>query len=125
MHIQVPEHRYPNMGWGGLAYPPFTLPMGNNLEDVNLCPRMSGTEAYLKNLFTDVATKYNPDGYWLDFIDGMPTYCIAGHRHNYALFGEGFKRSLETIKTTILAYNPKAVVHFRARYANLNTKSSA
>jgi hypothetical protein len=125
MHIQLPQQRYASMGWSGLAYPPFVLPLGSNLENVNLCPRMSSTETYLKNLFTDVATKYNPEGYWLDFIDGMPTYCIASHNHSDALFGDGFKRSLDTIKSTILSFNPQAVVHFRARYANLNTKPFA
>lgn len=124
-HIQLPQQRYASMGWLGIAYPPFILPMGNNFEDVNLCPRMSSTQTYLKNLFTDVATKYNPEGYWLDFIDGMPTYCVASHTHNHPLFGDGLKNSLDTIKSTILSFNPKAVVHFRARYANLNTKTFA
>src|SRR5678809_52885 len=114
-----------NMGWEGLAYEPFSLPLGNNLENVNLCPRMASTQAYLRNLFTEVATKYKPEGYWLDFIDGMPTYCIAPHTHTYPLFGDGLKRSLQTIKDTILTYDPDAIVHFRARYANLNTKPYA
>jgi hypothetical protein len=86
---------------------------------------MAQTETYLKNLFTDVATKYNPEGYWLDFMDGMPTYCTAAHNHSFVLFGDGFRHSLQTIKETILRYNPRAIIHFRARYANLNTKAFA
>jgi hypothetical protein len=125
MHIQLPQHRYSAMGWAGLTYEPFTLPLGNNLESINLCPRISSTQRYLRNLFDEVATKYKPEGYWIDFIDGMATYCVAPHRHDYALFGEGLKRSLETIKSTILLHDPHAIVHFRARYANLNTKSYA
>jgi hypothetical protein len=123
MHVQLPTVSNPGMGWPGATSPPFTLPLRNDLEDVNICPRQASTAAYLKNLFTDVASKYNPEGYWLDFIDGMPTYCIAGHTHHYALYGQGIKQSLETIKQTILSFNPKAIVHFRARYANLNLKS--
>jgi len=123
MHVQLPTVTNPSMGWTGLTYTPFTLPLRNNLEDVNICPRQSATASYLRSLFTDVASKYNPEGYWLDFIDGMPTSCIAGHTHNYALFGQGFKQSLDAIKETILSFNPKAIVHFRARYTNLNMKS--
>jgi hypothetical protein len=125
MHIQLPSTLNASLGWSGTAYAPFTLPLGNNLEDVNICPRLARTATYLKNLFTDVATKYNPEGYWLDFIDGMPTYCIASHNHSYDLFGDGFRHSLQTIKDTILTYNPRAIVHFRERYSNLNTKSFA
>jgi alpha-galactosidase len=125
MHIQLPMQVSPGMGWPGQSYNPFALPLGNNLEDVNLCPRMASTATYLQNLFTDVATKYHPDGYWLDFIDGMPSFCVAPHRHSEAVFGNGFNRSLQTIKDTVLSFNPQAIVHFRERYANLNTKSYA
>jgi hypothetical protein len=125
IHIQLPVRRYASMGWGGLAYEPFALPLGNNLESVNLCPRMASTQAYLRKLFTEVATTYKPEGYWLDFIDGMSSYCIAPHTHTYALFGDGLRRSLQTIKDTILSNDPDAIVHFRARYANLNTKPFA
>jgi hypothetical protein len=113
------------MGWGGLAYEPFALPLGNNLESVNLCPRVASTQTYLKDLFTEVATTYRPEGYWLDFIDGMSSYCVAPHTHSYPLFGEGLRRSLQAIKETILSHDPEAIVHFRARYANLNTKPFA
>ena len=125
IHIHVPTRRYPAMGWSGLAYEPFALPVGNNLETVNLCPRMAATQKYLRDLFTEMATMYKPEGYWIDFIDGLATYCVAPHAHDYSLFGDGFRRSLETIKSTILLNDPDAVVHFRAHYANLNTKSFA
>lgn len=124
-HIQIPANYDGSLGWPGLAYAPFALPLGENLETVNLCPRMTSTQTYLRNLFNEMATRYRPDGYWLDFIDGISSYCVAPHNHDQALFGDGFKKSLETIKTTILARNPNAIVHFRARYANLNTKSYA
>jgi hypothetical protein len=113
------------MGWAGVAHEPFTLPLGDNAESVNLCPRLSSTQVYLKRLFTEVATKYKPEGYWLDFIDGMATYCVAPHSHDYPFFGDGLNRSLEAIKQTILLNDPHAIVHFRARYANLNTKRYA
>ncbi len=125
LHIQIPHDRESSLGWFGLDYAPFALPLGNNLETVNLCPRMSSTQTYLRTLFNEMATRYRPEGYWLDFIDGISTTCVASHNHDQALFGDGFKRSLETIKNTILTRNPNAVVHFRAPYANLNTKSYA
>lgn len=124
-HIQLPTTLDSSLGWIGQSYSPFTLPFRNNLEDVNLCPRLASTTAYVKNLFTDVAEKYNPEGYWLDFIDGMPAPCVAGHTHTYNSFSDGLKQSLNAIKQTILAHNPMASVHFRARYANLNLKSYA
>ena len=125
MHIQIPSDFNSVLAWPGVTSSPFTSPLGQNLETVNLCPRLSTTTTYLKNLFSEMATRYNPDGYWLDFIDGMSTFCVAGHRHTYSTFGDGFKRSLDAVKTTILAANPNATVHFRARYANLFTKPYA
>ena len=53
MHIQLPERQYSAMGWSGVTPEPFTLPLGNNLESVNLCPRMSSTEKYLRRLFPE------------------------------------------------------------------------
>ena len=125
LHIQIPSEDSSMLGWSGLTYAPFALPLGGNLETVNLCPRMSSTQTYLRTLFNEMATRYRPDGYWIDFLDGISSQCVAPHTHAQALFGDGLKKSLETIKTTILARNPNAVVHFRARYANLNTKSYA
>lgn len=125
LHIQVPMDVDPSFGWSGLTYSPFALPLSDSLETVNICPRMSSTQTYLRTLFTEMATRYRPDGYWLDFLDGISTQCVAPHTHDQALFGDGFRNSLETIKNTILTMNPKAIVHFRARYANLNTKPYA
>lgn len=125
MHIQIPVDNAPWMGWQGLAFAPFALPLGRNLETVNLCPRLSATQTYLKNLFQEMATKYKPDGYWLDFIDGMASYCVAPHTHNYESFGDGFRKALDAIKSTIRTNNPNAIVQFRSKYANLNTKSFA
>lgn len=125
MHVQLPDVLNPSMGWLGAESNPYTLPLTTNQEDVNICPREASTAAYLQNLFGEMATNYNPEGYWLDFIDGMPTSCIAGHNHTYALYSDGLKQSLGTIKQTILSFNPKAIVHFRARYTNLNLKPYA
>jgi hypothetical protein len=124
-HIQIPSADNVRLGWMGLSYAPFALPLGQNLETVNLCPRVRSTQTYLKNLFVEMEGKYKPQGYWLDFIDGLATYCVAPHQHSDAQFGDGFRKTLDIIKTTILSTNPDAVVQFRARYANLNTKSFA
>jgi hypothetical protein len=125
IHIQIPSAGNVGLGWMGLTYSPFALPLGQNLETVNLCPRLRSTQTYLKNLFSEMEGKYKPQGYWLDFIDGLATYCVAPHAHSDAQFGDGFRKTLDIIKTTILSTNPDAVVQFRARYANLNTKSFA
>ncbi|HYR84070.1 MAG TPA: hypothetical protein VE422_08335 [Terriglobia bacterium] len=124
-HIQIPSATNVGLGWMGLAYSPFALPLGQNLETVNLCPRVRSTQTYLKNLFVEMEGKYKPQGYWLDFLDGLATYCVAPHQHSDALFGDGFRKTLDIIKTTILSSNPDAVVQFRAKYANLNTKPFA
>ena len=125
LHIQISSDFSSLPGWSGLTSSPFVLPRGENLETVNLCPRNRSTQTYLRDLFTEMAGKYKPDGYWLDFIDGLAIYCVAPHVHNYNTFGEGLHADLETIKSTILSTNPGATVHFRAKYANLNNKSFA
>ncbi|MBI4473975.1 MAG: hypothetical protein HY646_15005, partial [Acidobacteria bacterium] len=126
LHIHLPQKLESMPGWNGIPIAPFALPINaQQLETVNLCPRAAGTEAYFSNLFTEMVTEYAPDGFWLDFMDGVAANCTALHEHRYETFGEGFRRSLETMRSRILAANPDAVVHFRAPYANLNTKQFA
>jgi hypothetical protein len=72
-----------------------------------------------------MSRKYRPNGYWIDFIDGLSSYCVAPHMHTTEQFGDGLNQSLDTMKKTILSLNPRASVHFRSPYANLNTKSFA
>lgn len=118
LHIQIPK----TSNSGALA--PAALPNGpNTLEDVNFCPQSAATHEYLKALFDEMASTYRPEGYWLDYIDGMPPMCIAQHRHDFDTFGAGFRAALATIRQTILKYDPNPIVHFRAQYANLNNKS--
>lgn len=124
-HIQIPTQQNPLFGWTGLTSPPFALPLGQDLETINLCPRMTSTHTYLRNLFLKMGTKYHPDAYWIDFVDGLASYCIAPHIHANELFGEGLNRSLDAIRRAIRFINPQAAVHFRSPYANLNTKSFA
>ena len=50
---------------------------------------------------------YKPEGYWLDFIDGMSPIALRRMTHTYTLFGDGSKRSLQTIKDTILSHDSK------------------
>jgi alpha-galactosidase len=125
LHIQIPATQNPLLGWAGLTFAPLALPLGQNLETVNLCPRMAATQTYIQSLFVEMGRRYRPDGYWIDFLDGMANYCVAPHAHGTEQFGEGLNRSLATMKRTILSLNPRATVHFRAPYANLNTKSYA
>jgi len=93
-------------------------------ESVNVDPRVQATQDYLKALFTELATKYTPDGFWIDFIETISNYCIADHAHDYA-FGDGLRASLQTIRDTILQNVPNAVVYNRGPYANLNNKAFA
>jgi hypothetical protein len=126
LHIQVPSKVVTIPGWGGFGGAPFYLPASDdNLENVNLCPRLQGTHTYLYQLIREVADKYKPDGYWLDFIDGMPTFCTASHVHDVESFGEGLRLSLGAIRSAIQDTTPNAVVQFRANYANLNNKAFA
>jgi hypothetical protein len=124
-HIQIPIRSNPLFGWTGINSPPFALPLGDNLESVSLCPRLASTQTYLRNLFFEMGVRYHPDAYWIDFIDGLSSYCIAPHSHTSDTFGDGLNKSLDAMKRAIRVVNPNAAVHFRAPYANLNTKAFA
>jgi hypothetical protein len=124
-HIQLPIQQNPLFGWPGLTGSPFALPLGENLESVNLCPRLASTQTYLRNLFLEMNARYHPDAYWIDFVDGLTSYCIAPHAHTNDAFGQGLNRSLDAMKRAMRFNNPNVAVHFRAPYANLNTKSYA
>lgn len=124
-HIQVPNRQSPVFGWSGITISPFALPLGQSLETVNLCPRLVSTQTYLRNLFREMNAKYHPDAYWIDFLDGLTSNCIAPHTHSDETFGEGLNRSLDAMKLAMRFNNSKVAVHFRAPYANLNTKSYA
>ena len=125
-HIQIPNQQQNSLfGWIGLTVSPFALPLGQNLETVNLCPRVASTQIYIRNLFLEMNARYHPDAYWVDFIDGLASNCIAPHTHSSETFGEGLKRSLELMRRAARLNNPNVAVHFRAPYANLNTKAYA
>jgi hypothetical protein len=121
LHIQIVKPS----NTAGFASTSLPLDGTNNLEDVNLCPRLSVTHQYLKDLFTEMSRTYHPEAYWLDFIDGMPAYCIARHQHDYPSFGEGLSGALGSIRDTILGMEQDPVIQFRAQYANLHNKTFA
>ena len=79
----------------------------------------------LQQLVREMALKYKPDGYWLDFIDGIPSICVAPHQHDIETFGQGLQLSLEAVRSAIQDTTPGAVVQFRANYANLHNKAYA
>jgi hypothetical protein len=93
--------------------------------DVHLDPRTGATQDYLKGLFTELATSYKPDGFWIDFIENIPIFCIANHPHDYGTFGDGLRATLETIRSAILQNVANPVVFNRSTYANLNNKAYA
>lgn len=120
LHIQIPKTSNSN------SLAPYDLPEGSNtLEDVNLCPQLTATHRYLKDLFGQMASTYHPEGYWLDFLDGMPAVCVAPHHHDFDTFGGGLRAALTAIRDAILENDVNPVVQFRAQYANLNNKSFA
>jgi hypothetical protein len=126
LHIRVPSTPGSMPAWGGFGGTPFYLPSGeDSLENINLCPRLSATHRYLYQLIREVATKFRPDGYWFDFIDGMPSICTASHAHDVESFGDGLTFSLSAIRAAINETTPNAVVQFRANYANLHNKEFA
>jgi hypothetical protein len=123
LHIHVPT-KWTIPGWPGFPGEPFHLPLSDDtLENVNLCPRLSATRGYLQGLIFEMAAKYKPDGYWLDFIDGMPSFCVAQHAHDSETFGDGLRLSLDVVRSAIETTTPGAVIQFRANYANLHNKS--
>jgi hypothetical protein len=124
-HIQIPARANPFFGWTGITASPFALPLGDRLETVNLCPRLASTQTYLRNLFFEMGAKYHPDAYWIDFVDGLSSVCIAPHTHTSDSFGDGLRKSLDSMRRAIRIVNPAAGVHFRAPYANLHTKPYA
>ena len=97
----------------------------DSAESLFLDPRTQGTQGYLQSLFSELATKYNPTGFWIDFLDSIPEFCIANHSHDYATFGAGLKASLDAIKATILQNVANPVVYNRSTYANLTNKTYA
>jgi hypothetical protein len=120
LHIQRPNSS------NSASLAPYDLPVSDGrLEDVNLCPQVSATQSYLRNLFTEMASTYHPDGYWIDFLDGVPAMCVAPHHHDYDTFGAGFHAAMKAIRDAILSNNSSPIVEFRAQYANLNNKSFA
>jgi hypothetical protein len=110
---------------GGLEVAPMTLRLGRRFdENVNLCPRESGTRAHLKSLFERVSNDYRPNGYWLDFQETIPFLCESFHFHG-SDFGEGFNASQDTIKQAVLSTVDRPTVELRFPVANLNSKPYA
>ncbi|MCI0420771.1 MAG: hypothetical protein L0312_16350 [Acidobacteria bacterium] len=110
---------------GGLDVSPMTLRLGRRYdENVNLCPRDSGTREHLKALFERVSTDYCPDGYWLDFQETIPFLCESFHSDE-GDFGQGFNLTQDTIKQTVLSAVDRPTVELRFPVANLNNKPYA
>jgi hypothetical protein len=110
---------------GGLEFSPMTLRLGRRYdENVNLCPRNSGTREHLKGLFERVSADYRPNGYWLDFQETIPFLCESFHAHGSS-FGEGFNLTQDTIKQTVLSAVENSTIELRFPVANLNNKPFA
>src|SRR5262245_5619790 len=110
---------------GGVEFSPMTLRFGRRYdENVNLCPRSSGTREHLKELFERVSADYRPNGYWLDFQETIPFLCESFHQHRDD-FGQAFTAAQETIKETVLSSIENPTVELRFPVANLNNKPHA
>ena len=119
------SQRYPATKNLHIVTPPFPSLGTDAAADAHLDPRTSGTQDYLKSLFTEIATKYKPDGFWIDFVEQIPIFCIGNHSHDYATFGEGLRASFEAIRSAIVQNVPNPVVFNRSTFANLNNKAYA
>ena len=117
--------RYPATKSLHIVTPAFPSIGEDAAMDLHLDPRTGGTQAYLTSLFTELATTYKPDGFWIDFLEQIPIFCIANHPHDYSTFGEGLRAALDTIRATIIQNIANPVVFNRSTYANLNNKTYA
>ncbi|MBM3804402.1 MAG: hypothetical protein FJW26_19055 [Acidimicrobiia bacterium] len=107
---------------GGLEMAPMTLQLGRRYdENVNLCPRHSGTREHLKSLFERVSNDYRPSGYWLDFQETVPFLCESFHEHQHD-FSDGFNLSQKQIKQAVISTIEYPTVELRFPVANLNNK---
>jgi hypothetical protein len=102
--------------------PPQTLPLDSRYdENVNLCPRTTGTADYVRRLVDRVMQTYQPDGLWLDFQDMIPFQCEAPHSHPVT-FGEGYTATAAAIRDAALSHGAIPTVQVRYPVANLNNK---
>jgi hypothetical protein len=115
--------RYPATKNLHIVTPAFPSLGQDSALDLHLDPRTGGTEAYLTSLFTELATSYKPDGFWIDFLEQIPIFCIANHSHDYATFGDGLRAAFESIRSAILQNVQNPVVFNRSPFASLNNKA--
>ncbi|HWB97747.1 MAG TPA: TIM-barrel domain-containing protein [Bryobacteraceae bacterium] len=94
-------------------------------ELIHLCPRHSGTPAYLARTFLKLAKDYDLDGFWLDFMDGLHLPCYTDHPHATPSTGEGYNRCLAAVRDALLGWKPGFLIETRMKMSNLNVKQFA
>jgi hypothetical protein len=94
-------------------------------EDLYLCPCHPETPAYLARTFLKLASQYNLDGFWLDFMDGMHKPCHASHPHATSSTGDGYNRCLAAVRDAVMKWKPEFLIETRMKMANINMKQFA
>ena len=95
-------------------------PGGN--YDRHLCPRVPKVRKYLKQKFTHLFRTYPIDGIYIDFLDTVPSVCIAPHQHDPQSFGEGYRLAMQAIVEGVRSVKPDAWIETRIPFANLFDK---
>jgi alpha-galactosidase len=94
-------------------------------ERIDLCPCHPDTPGYLARTFLKLATEYDLDGFWLDFMDGLHLPCHASHPHLTSSPGEGYNRCLAAVRDAVLQWKPEFLIETRMGMANINVKQFA
>ena len=91
-------------------------------ELIDLCPCHPDTPGYLARTFLKLATDYDLDGLWLDFMDGLHIPCHASHPHSTSSPGEGYNRCLAAVRDALIQWKPSFLIETRMKMANINVK---
>ncbi len=91
-------------------------------ERIDLCPCHPDTPGYLARTFLKLATDYDLDGFWLDFMDGLHVPCHASHPHFTSSTGEGYNRCLGAVRDAVMHWKPGFLLETRMKMANINVK---
>jgi alpha-galactosidase len=91
-------------------------------ERIDLCPCHPDTPGYLARTFLKLATDYDLDGFWLDFMDGLHVPCHAPHPHFTSSPGEGYNRCLGAIRDAVMHWKQGFLLETRMKMANINVK---
>ncbi|MDN5338497.1 MAG: alpha-galactosidase [Thermotogaceae bacterium] len=99
----------------------YSVKTRDNLGFEDLCPQSNFTKYRIVNVLSKLLTKYNLDGFKLDFIDDLPVEpCLNDfHEHFTDNPSHGVESILKEIKQKLEeASNKQLILEFRQQYAN-------